>query len=469
VPIHLTGWGLAALSALSLGLAITRGTETALLLFILLLIGAVAVAFAFVHPRWALVAALFLLVTYTPDVLVPGDAASLVSHALIGLLLAVIVVRRALRVDTKLQIPIEMIPLVIFVLAMAASTAFATDPRAATAEVLDVLGLGSITLLLIVLLDRPHWLRRAMWAVALGMAGLAILSIVQQLTKSYSFDFLGFSRVESQDDYFRSAGPLSPNYLALVMTVASIYSFYLWKVSRRTSTRGIAVIASVACFAGIAFTFSRGSLLALIVTGLSLVLLRRIRPMALVTASGVLIVASLLFWPGDFKDRLSATAAAAFGGPEAVEDTSIRGRTSEALAALEMWVNHPLLGVGPDNYPIHYQEYSSKIGLDPRAAERHPHNLYLETLAETGLLGASAFFLILWMAGTGAWRRSRRLGGEGKLLTEGIFVALLAFMTNSLTLHASYARYLWIFVGLGLAARRIQEEVPTRAVGDADA
>ena len=63
-----------------------------------------------------------------------------------------------------------------------------------------------------------------------------------------------------------------------------------------------------------------------------------------------------------------------------------------------MWADHPLVGVGPDNFEVHYQEYSEAIGTDPRPEQRGAHNLYLESLAETGLLGATAFFGVLWLA-----------------------------------------------------------------------
>jgi hypothetical protein len=52
----------------------------------------------------------------------------------------------------------------------------------------------------------------------------------------------------------------------------------------------------------------------------------------------------------------------------------------------------------------------------------------------------------------GAWRARSVLQGQDGLLCEGLAVALGAFLICALTLHSAYARYEWIFLGLGLAA-----------------
>jgi hypothetical protein len=59
---------------------------------------------------------------------------------------------------------------------------------------------------------------------------------------------------------------------------------------------------------------------------------------------------------------------------------------------------------------------------------------------------------VLWLALTGAWRARSRLPGRDALLGEGLAVALGAFLICAITLHSAYARYEWIFLGLGLAA-----------------
>jgi O-antigen ligase len=159
--------------------------------------------------------------------------------------------------------------------------------------------------------------------------------------------------------------------------------------------------------------------------------------------------------PQALQTRVGDLYAAVSSNAGTPQDMSLRGRQSENLAGLRMWSDHPLVGVGPDNFEVHYQQYSEAIGTDPRAEQRGAHNLYLESLAETGFLGAMAFIGVLWLSLTGAWRARRRLQGDDALLAEGILVALGAFLVCAVTLHSAYARYEWIFLGLGLAAGRL--------------
>jgi hypothetical protein len=131
-----------------------------------------------------------------------------------------------------------------------------------------------------------------------------------------------------------------------------------------------------------------------------------------------------------------------------------------------MFRDYPILGVGPGDYPLHYLEYSQEIGLDPRLAPRDAHSLYLEALAETGIIGASAFLVVLWLALRGAWRARLRLAGRDALLAEGIFVALVSYLVAGLFLHAAYPRYLWIVVGFGFVAGNLARgEVRDRGFG----
>jgi O-antigen ligase len=156
--------------------------------------------------------------------------------------------------------------------------------------------------------------------------------------------------------------------------------------------------------------------------------------------------------PESLQQRVDTLGQAASSGGPTLSDGSLVGRESENLAGVRMWTDHPLVGVGPDNFEVHYLAYSQKIGIDQRPERRGAHNLYLESLAETGVLGTAAFLAVIWLALTGAWRARSRLVDGDALLGEGLFVALSAFLLCALTLNSAYARYQWIFLGLGLAA-----------------
>jgi putative inorganic carbon (hco3(-)) transporter len=164
------------------------------------------------------------------------------------------------------------------------------------------------------------------------------------------------------------------------------------------------------------------------------------------------IAVSTLLVPHSLQQRVDKLGDAASTGGPTLQDGSLLGRKSENLAAVRMWADHPLLGVGPDNFEGHYLAYSQVIGIDQRPQQRGAHNLYLESLAETGVVGAIAFLGVIWLALRGAWQARSRLRGADALLGEGLVVALAAFLICALTLNSAYERYQWIFLGLGLAA-----------------
>jgi O-antigen ligase len=421
-----------------------------LLLVLVAALGALAVAAAVAHPRWFLVATVFLLVAYAPDVL----ATRRLAHALIAIGLAAALLHRATGRE-RYRIPRELIAFAALLLAFVAATLFATDRAVAAEEGLDLVSYTAVVALLMLLLDTPVWLRRAIWGVALGVGLLAALAIVQQVTKTFGSSYGGFATIGRAGDALRSAGPLSSNAFGQVLATSAVLAFYLALVHVRSSARAVAAGLAVVCAVGVVYTQSRAALTALFVVAVAIGVLRGVRLRVLAAAACAAIAVGLLVLPQSLQQRVGALPDLLSSDPAAQQDTSLRGRTSENLAAFRMWADHPLLGVGPDNFEGRYLAYSAAIGIDPRPQQRGAHNLYLESLAETGILGALAFFSVLALALTGAWRARSRLPGRDALLGEGLVVALGAFLICALTLNSAYARYQWIFLGLGLAAGRL--------------
>jgi O-antigen ligase len=421
-----------------------------LLLVAALVLGVLAISCAVAQPRWCLVAALFLLVAYVPDLLTTHSA----SHALIVIVLVGTLVRWAGGRE-RFALPGEMVAFGALVLAFVAATLSAADPAVAAAETLDLVSYAAVVAMLMMLLDTTLWLRRAVWAVVIGVGLLAVLAIVQQVTKSYASTYGGFATVLPAGDAMRSAGPLNPNPFGQVVASAAVLAFYLARTRGRRAGRWLAAAIAAACVVAVVYSQSRAALIALLIVALAIGALRGVRLRRLALAVCGVIALGPLVLPASLQTRVDALYTAVSANAGTPQDTSLRGRKSENLAALRMWADHPLVGVGPDNFEIHYEQYSEAIGTDPRPEQRGAHNLYLESLAETGVLGATAFFGVLWLALAGAWRARRHLrGGDGQL-AEGILVALCAFLICAVTLHSAYARYQWIFIGLGLAAGRL--------------
>ncbi len=96
-------------------------------------------------------------------------------------------------------------------------------------------------------------------------------------------------------------------------------------------------------------------------------------------------------------------------------------------AALAMWQERPLLGYGPDTFRLRYGPY---IGLEAWDRRLHANNLYLELLADTGLLGLGTFLAFLGTSGWAFWSRQRALAERAWLVLVGAAGGGLAFLLH---------------------------------------
>lgn len=90
-------------------------------------------------------------------------------------------------------------------------------------------------------------------------------------------------------------------------------------------------------------------------------------------------------------DALSGGALAAKGL------ASFGARAQLWSAAWQMFLQHPLLGVGPHNFVLAYQALLPALAIDPRLTP-WPHSLPLELLAELGILGLLFCLIMLQFA-----------------------------------------------------------------------
>jgi O-antigen ligase len=134
-------------------------------------------------------------------------------------------------------------------------------------------------------------------------------------------------------------------------------------------------------------------------------------------------------------------------GPRHVPAAAVRpGRSVLWLAAWRMFVAHPVLGLGPDNYRLSYGDYVTVPKADPRV---HSNNMYLELLTGTGAIG-------LVCAGWVGVRVARRcvVSLRRPSARAGIAAACAAIAVHGLvdSFLGFTGTYIAIAVALGLAA-----------------
>ncbi|MFQ5737381.1 MAG: O-antigen ligase family protein [Acidobacteriota bacterium] len=375
-----------------------------------------------------------------------------------------------------------------FLFALLISSVFAKDLKVAVGWTANFVVEGLVLYWLVVnVVRRPSTLRRIIWVLLLTGALLGALSLFQEVTHSYENQFGGLAqrnrlfvtketapdeRVRTGD---RAQGPLGdPNRYAQILLMILPLAFFQYWVARHRWKRIVAAAIGLLILSGILLSYSRGAFVTIVVVILLAPLLRMIRPSRGLAAVGGLVIMALFAAPG-YLTRLETLwgVEGLFSRQAEIEpEAVIRGRTTEMLAALMVFLDHPLLGVGPGNYtPFYSMEYQ----LNPAVAfrdlpkPRRAHTLYFELAAETGLIGLCLFMAIvgsmlrrLWVA------RSRMREAHPDLagLATAFFFGIVCYLGTALFLHMSYQRYYWLLLGLAGAALRIfqaREKAPVDA------
>jgi hypothetical protein len=89
------------------------------------------------------------------------------------------------------------------------------------------------------------------------------------------------------------------------------------------------------------------------------------------------------------------------------------GRLALWTAALKIFQTHPF-GIGPDNYRLEYGKYLGATRWDTKV---YSNNLYLEILVGSGVLGLTAFLIMLGMR---RWDSDAASMGAGIFLVHGV-------------------------------------------------
>ena len=231
--------------------------------------------------------------------------------------------------------------------------------------------------------------------------------VYQKVSGTYWRDYKGFAQVSDpevnaygeHDGGRWPSGPIGDkNYFAQFMLMLFPLSLFRYWSEPTQRLRWAGLFASVVILAGVGLTGSRGAAIGFAVMLLVMVALRYVtwrQVVVLAMMSSMLIVAM-----PEFRHRVASIASVVtvLRGEDVREtDTAVQGRLTEMAAALLVFCEHPLMGVGPGNFPSHFIKKADLLGFTVHGEERRAHCMYLEIAAETGVLGLFIFLLILGM------------------------------------------------------------------------
>jgi O-antigen ligase len=409
---------------------------------------------------------LLVFITYTrfSDIAVHTYNAPSVAKSFIVILLIAIFIRWAManeRLPRGLLLPTIMVA--VYGLVGFSSLFYAPDKDAVVASLSDFVKDGLITLVVVALLKRPKQFKHVIYTLLVIGIFIGSISVHQYLTKNFASTYGGFAESEfmnivgNTNDY-RLSGPVGdPNFFAQVMVVLAILGADRLLHDKSPLWKFLAGWCTAVSTLTVVFTFSRGATVALVLALVLFFWTNRLKPMQLIIVL-VLGITMLLFAPSTYYERvltIQGLLPSSEGQINVHQDRAIQGRASENLTAWRMVAENPLLGVGLNNFPSLYQQYTKSLGLAPSATSRSPHNLYLEVAAEQGILGLTIFLLMAIFAIRSALYTRKRFIRAGMPdyahLTTGFVIAFIAYLIAAIFVHAAYPRYFYLLIGIAYA------------------
>ena len=247
-----------------------------------------------------------------------------------------------------------------------------------------------------------------------------------------------------------SGGIGDPNELAAILIPALSLAFFMSLTTKAVFPRLLLVAAAFVCAVALFRTESRGGLVGLAVMLLASVVISgpvRARVIVMVLAlSGAALTYFALVAPPQSLARVTEFSS---GGGS--------GRTDLWAVALDVSRAHPLGGVGAGNFPLVEPSYAFRNRNLPRfdlivETPKVVHNMYLNILAELGVVGLILFSVVIVCAFAAAFHSLRAFANAGDLETEvlarGIIVGTIGMLAAFFFLSAQYDKQLPLLLGV---------------------
>jgi putative inorganic carbon (hco3(-)) transporter len=358
-----------------------------------------------------------------------------------------------------------LLPACIFLLAVTISTLAAPDRHLALhayrERVLDPLAYFGLVLLFVHRREDWYWILGGMVAggVASGAIGLGQFALQRDLS---TVNGTGIKRVEALYG--------SPDNLGLLFDrVIPIWFVLAMVVRRRTPVNLVVWLVGASLVIPLILTFSIGAWIAIAVA--CAVVAASLTPWGRWVVLGVAVVGCL----GVAVKYRSVEHAFQSG-----HSNSTQTRIDVWHSSLQMIRDHPIFGIGPDNFqrlyaPTRAQDKYNTLcppglgymqpGAGSEPCLSHPHDEFLDFWLSAGIVGLVSFLWLLyvfWRQGLGIWRGPADLWA--RTLSLAVMAGMLAGMIHGLIDNSYFLVDLSLFFWLLCAVISwLRETAATRA------
>ncbi|MBL8096800.1 MAG: O-antigen ligase family protein [Anaerolineales bacterium] len=330
---------------------------------------------------------------------------------------------------------------VLALVVVGAASTLAADQRAVALYEYRTVFLASAllyALLRIVPLDRPAQLR-VIGGWILGAVLVAGYGLYQYVSgEGLIVTAEGVARIRSVYGSPNNLGLYLGRALPVALALLTIVAVAIWRRKQagpRSLAAGVFLVLTLAIIgSALLLSFSRGALVLGVPAALAVLLVAWQGRRGLYILAGLAVLA-LLAVP-------LLLQIPRFAGMFDLQNGTGFFRVNLWISAWRMFVDHPWLGVGPDNFLYAYRSYYILPAAWEEPNLSHPHNIlmdFISRLGAPGLLVGVALIAGFWRA---AWlqalaRRSRR-DGLGFALTVGMMGAVADMLGHGLVDHSFF-------------------------------
>jgi hypothetical protein len=370
------------------------------------------------------------------------------------------------------------LPLLALYLVVQLVSALASGDAAGSTEEVNLFATQGF-LLYIALTNALHnvqMVRVATWTIVIVGAMMASISVFQQVTNTFENEYFGFAQtgtvglsrsVGLSDEsgqtvnvteyrQARASGPIGEKnrYAQVLIVLIPLGLYRFWGEPSRL-LRVIALSATAVITFGVLLSFSRGAFVGFVGVLAAMVVLRclSVRQMALIGLAVVLFAVALPTYVVRLTS-LEGIEQAASGPGQTETDPVLQQRANDVLAAVLIFYENPVLGIGPGRFTTVYRDYAPRVGGIPGDGDYAAHSLFPGIAAESGALGVAVLggilLVTLWeLARARSVLRDKR--PDLVNLATGYLLAIVAYLGTSVALHMSFQRYFWILMALAAA------------------
>jgi len=426
-------------------------------------------------PNFTIIFVTFIIYTNTAVVMIKFHGVPEVVGYTLPILLLIPFIWQVLVNKRKIRINFVFVLMLVYFSIMVLGSAFSRDINLAIPSLINFVAEGiGLYFLLVNTIRTPNMLKQVLWSLLIGGALIGGLSLFQQVTGTFNNNYWGFAQVTGQgfatDETIqgeviqpRVSGPIGEKnrFAQIMLMLVPLGLFQAWGEQSK-KLRLVAFILTGFIFVGGSLAFSRGAQVGLLLLIAIMTFMRYIKIHQLFIVF-IGIVMLLLAFPQNtvrFTSLGEIFSSRDEGGLKSA-DGAIQGRATEMLAAMLVFMDHPIIGVGPGMFRYEMEEYSKIVSIRNITTVREAHSLYPGVAAETGALGfitlMSIFLYTLYRLSKARtyWLERNHTGMAN--LSTGFFLAIISYLTTGIFLHMAYIRYLWLMLALAFIASQFRE------------